>query len=357
MSAEESPISYRQLRDLEDDFEDVDLEMSRFYFFPLWDQKTKEQCANSLKFVIVRQQDKLTKDLYAKREKLVAQIPDFWPLVFTQAPADIDELIQPTDSTVLVNSLTSLSVERIELPHGDPRSVSIKFGFAENEYFEDKIIEKKFYWRYSKGGWEGLISEPVSIKWKSAEKDLTGGMLDLVVKIWEEEKAGKGEGEETEAKKALTEKMENTGLGGVSFFAFFAFCGRHITDEESNAALKARQEKRQLAKDGKDVDEDDEDEEEEDDFDEYEFEIFPAASDAAHSIVDDLWPNATRYFSKQFRKPLPTNQDNNISNQIISIVDAQEFAAMSDIEFEDGSDEEMEDDEEADEHQDKKRKA
>lgn len=31
MSAEESPITYSQLRDLEDDFEDVDVEMRKCY--------------------------------------------------------------------------------------------------------------------------------------------------------------------------------------------------------------------------------------------------------------------------------------------------------------------------------------
>lgn len=246
----------------------------------------------------VRQQDSLTKDLYAKRQKIVAQIPNFWAHVFEQAPPDIDEYIQPTDSAVIVSSLTSLSVDRFELPDGEPRSFSITFEFSENEYFENKVLEKKFWWRRSKDGWAGYVSEPVAIQWKSSDKDLTGGMLGLVHKVWDDEKAGKGD-EETDAKKELKKLMEDTGLGGVSFFAFFGFRGRKISAEEDKEAFKIEQEKRQQRKAGKDVPDDTMDEDEDDDdMDEYEWEIFPTGDDLAVSISEDLWPGAIRYFSK-----------------------------------------------------------
>lgn len=266
----------------------------------------------------------MTKDLYVKREKLISQIPNFWSLAFTQAPSEVDEYIQPTDSTVFVNSLKNLTVERFELPDGDPRSISIKFEFEENEFFEDKTIEKKFWWRNAKDGWSGLVSEPVSIKWKSADKDLTSGMLDLANQIYAEQKDGKAApSDETEAKTKIVELMENEGLGGVSFFCFFGYAGRYITEEEHKAATIVEAEKRKLRKEGKNVDEDEEDEEEEDGFDEFEYEIFPMASDVAVAIVEDVWPSAIRYF-----------------------IDAQELQAMSDMDFEDeDEDEEMDDDE------------
>ncbi|KAJ6438635.1 NAP family protein [Purpureocillium lavendulum] len=303
-------VSYEQLEDLEEDFEDVELEL-------------------------LRQQAKLSKDLYAKREKIVAGIPNFWPLVFEQSPPEIDEYIQPGDSALLMGALKSLSVERFELPNGDPRSLAIKFEFSENEHFENTTLEKKFWWREAKDGWAGLVSEPVDIKWKSADKDLTGGALALVKQVYEDDKAGKA-GEETEAKKKLRELLENTGIGGTSFFAFFGFRGRNISAEESVEATKVAQEKRKARKEGKEVEvKEDEDEDDEDDDDEYELEIFPTADDLAVCIAEDLWPGAIKYF-----------------------IQAQEQDALSDMDFEsDDDDEDMEEADGEDKPPQKKRKA
>ena len=249
----------------------------------------------------VRHQHKLSKDLYARREKVIAQIPHFWPLVIEQSPPDIDEYIQPSDAGLLMNSLTGLSVERFELPDGDPRSIAIRWEFSENEHFENRVLEKKFYWRNAKDGWAGLVSEPVEIKWKPG-KDLTNGMLDLVRQVYQEEDAGnKGE---TEAKKKLKAQMESTGLDGLSFFAWFGFRGPKITDEEHKEATKKEEERRKARKEGKKTDDDDQMEEDEDE-DEYEWEIFPTADDLAVCIDEDLWPGAIKYFSMS--SPLPTS--------------------------------------------------
>ncbi|KAH7318697.1 nucleosome assembly protein [Stachybotrys elegans] len=313
MSAEQldNPVSYHQLEELEDEFEEVELEL-------------------------IRQQTKLTKDLLAKREKLISQIPNFWPLVFEQAPPDVDEYVQPSDAVVLANSLVSLTVERFELPGGDPRSIAIRWEFSENDYFEDKVLEKKFWWRRHRDGWAGLVSEPVTINWKKG-KDLTGGMLDLAKKVYEEDKAA-GDAKpagETEAKKALNTLMEKTGLNGVSFFCWFGFAGRKVSEEENKEAIKLEQEKRKALKEGKEVDVMDEDNEDEDDDedDEYEYEIFPTADDLAVFLAEDLYPGAIKYF-----------------------LTAQEQDGMSDLNFE--SDDEMEDgDEDKAKPPSKKRKA
>lgn len=216
-----------------------------------------------------------------------------------QSPSEIDEYIQPTDSAVLLNSLVDVSVERFELAAGgDPRSIAIKLTFSENEYFADKTLEKKFWWRYAKDGWAGLVSEPVKISWKSKDKDLTQGMLDLVCQLRAaEQAAGKKLDDDAEPKKSLLAQMSATGLGGVSFFAWFGFSGRNVSAAESAEAFKEEQSKRQRRKAGEDVDEDD-DEDDDDDFDEYETEIFPTADDVAVCIAEDVWPNAIKYFSE-----------------------------------------------------------
>lgn len=291
----DTPVKYSQLEDINDDFEQIDLE-------------------------IIRHQHKLSKDLYAKRQKLVAQIPNFWALVFEQAPTDIDEYIQPSDSALLLTALTDLSVERFELPDGDPRSLLFRFEFSENDHFENKVLEKKFWWRRARDGMDaGYVSEPVEIKWKSAEKDLTGGMLDLVYKNWVEDQAG--ENKESETKKALVELMEKTPLGSISFFTWFGFRGRKFTAEDDKIGAKAEEELRKKRKAGEDIpEEDDEDLEE----DEYEYEVFPTGDDLAVAIAEDLWPGAIQYFIE---------------------ATAQEDG-MSDVDFEE-SDEDMADGEEA----------
>jgi hypothetical protein len=256
----------------------------------------------------------LTKSLYEKRHKTVSQIPNFWPLVIEQAPPDIDEYIQPSDSALLLSSLTSLSVSHFEIEdgsNGDPRSVAIRWEFAPNDYFDDTILEKKFWYRYSKAGWSGLVSEPVDIHWKKG-KDLTSGLLGMVKQVWDEEQASGGldkpKTTPTPEQKALRKKIENTGLGGLSFFAWFGYRGKRISAEESREAVEKDRARRRLIMEGKEPDEaanigpaaeDEEDEEDDDEDDDADsLEIFPDGADLAITITEDLWPGAIKYFSK-----------------------------------------------------------
>lgn len=283
----ESPVTYEQLADLEHEFEEVETEVLRFQY-------------------------EKSKPLYEKREAILKQIPNFWPLVLEQAPPDIDEFIQPLDANVLL-SLKSLQVSRFEIENGgkgDPRSVAIRFEFAENEHFEDKVIEKKFYYRYARD-YEGLVSEPVEIKWKDAKKDLTDGLLSLVKKVYDEDaeaftiqydangKEKKREKPLTDNEKLLKEKMDATALNGISFFAWFGYVGRRISAEESAAQLAKIRKEIQERKDGK-AEEKEEDEDmdvDDDDEDEDDFEIFPPGDELAQAIVMDLWPEALKYFT------------------------------------------------------------
>ncbi|KAI0194642.1 nucleosome assembly protein [Astrocystis sublimbata] len=310
---EEINATYEGLAELERDFEDVETE-------------------------IVRQQYALTKPLYEKREKLVAKIPNFWPLVLEQAPPDVDQYIQPSDSAVLLSSLANVSVTHFELDNGamgDPRSIAIKMEFKENDYFEDKTLEKKFWFRRARNGYAGLVSEPVPIKWKEG-KDLTHGLLDLAVKVWENDKKqapanGASKNKKlpkpedwTADQKSLREKIDSYGLGGVSFFCFFGYRGLEVSAEESEIAVQKLKKDRADKAAGKEVQPDTEEEEEEDDDDDEEndplaLEIFPDGDDIAVAFSDDIWPGAIKYFTQ-----------------------AQEVDAISDLDFEE-DDEEMDD--------------
>ncbi|KAJ9142546.1 Nucleosome assembly factor-2 [Coniochaeta hoffmannii] len=273
---EDTGVTYEELQDLEAEFEDVEAEL-------------------------LRQQVKLNKPLYEKRSKLISRIPNFWPLVIEQAPPEIDEYIQPSDAALLLSSLTSLSVSHFEIENGgtgDPRSIAIRWEFSENDYFEDKVIEKKFWYRRAKDGWSGLVSEPVDIRWKKG-KDLTNGLLGMVKRVWDEEQAAKGKDgkseEVTEEQKALQKKIENTGISGLSFFAWFGYVGRRVSAEDSRLSIEQEAKKRELRAEDKTTEEADE-EEDDGSQDEFEYEIFPDGNDLAVAISEDLWPDAITYF-------------------------------------------------------------
>ncbi|KAK9414400.1 putative Nucleosome assembly protein [Seiridium unicorne] len=338
MAAEETNVTYEQLADIEREFEDVELE-------------------------ITRQQAVMTKALYEKRQKTVAEIPNFWPLVFEQAPQEVDAYIQPSDSAVLSSSLKSMSVSRFEAEDGskgDPRSIAIKFEFNENEYFEDKVLEKKFWHRQSKDGhFAGLVSEPVPIRWKP-KKDLTDGLLDMAISVHEQEKKRGQTGipkikDFTPEQKALQAKIQGTGMGGISFFALFGYRGYPVSAEENKEALAKEQEKRRLRAEGKGTD-DDEDEapelvEADDDDEEEILEIFADGEELAIAIAEDLWPSAIKYFSEFPPAPAQERCTNYLE------ANAQEQDGLSEMDFEelDGEIEDEEDD--VDEPPAKKRKA
>lgn len=280
--------------------------------------------ANTVK---ARQQVVLTAPLYERREKTISQIPNFWPLVLEQAPPDIDQYIQPSDSAVLLSSLKSLKVTHFELDT-EPRSIAITFEFKANNHFEDTKLEKKFWYRKAKGDWSGLVSEPVKIQWKDGH-DLTGGLLDLVCKEWESR--GKNGSEETPEQKALMKKIQSTGMGGLSFFAWFGFIGPHITAEESAEATKVQKSKR-LARQQDKKDEVSEDaEEDESPMDTMGLEIFPEGDEVAVAISEDLWPGAIRYFSKSSKLL------ENTAQALIFAAAAQELEGLSDEDFESDS--------------------
>ncbi|KAL2016465.1 hypothetical protein VTK56DRAFT_3486 [Thermocarpiscus australiensis] len=278
---EETAVSYKELADLEDEFSEIEKG-------------------------IIRQRYLHSKPLYSKRAELVAKIPSFWPLVFKQAPMDIDEYIQPSDSALLLCSLRSLSVTRFELDEdeqkGDPRSVAIRFEFAENEHFEDTVLEKKFWWRQSKDGYAGLVSEPVEIAWKKG-KDLTNGLLSLVKAVYNEQQTkGVRNVELTQSQTVLRKKIEGTDISDDSItwtLAWFGYVGKQVSTEESKTAIEEEEEeRRRRAAEEEAAGNRDEDDSTTEDF-AYahdDLEIFPGGDEVAMVIVNHLWPDAIKYY-------------------------------------------------------------
>jgi hypothetical protein len=205
--------------------------------------------------------------------------------------------------------LETFEVSRFELddPKGSPRSFSLKFGFKENEYFEDKVLEKKFWFRRSQD-WAGLVSEPVQIHWKKG-KDLTGGLTDAAYKLGEARKKLSSDSSDVATRKKetslpeyreLAEKLETSLESSVGFFGIFAFVSgyRWVSAEESEKVEKADKEKLEKIKRGEKIEEDDEEEEDAQDY--QEIEVFPGGDEVATIIAEDMWPNAIKYYSTFF---------------------------------------------------------
>jgi hypothetical protein len=197
-------------------------------------------------------------------------------------------------------------VSRFEIddPKGSPRSFSFKFGFSDNEYFEDKVLEKKFWFRKSLDGWQGLVSEPVKIHWKKGH-DLTGGLTDAAYKLHQakqkvaESANGDAKTKETELPeyKALAAKIEESEETSNSFFAFLSYVSswKWISAEESEKQSKIETENLEKKKRGEKVEDEEPTDEPEHDF--QETEVFPQGDELATIIAEDMWPSAIKYYS------------------------------------------------------------
>lgn len=210
--------------------------------------------------------------------------------------------------------------------------MSFKFEFQPNEYFEDIAIEKTFWSRRAKGGWTGLVSEPVKIRWKEG-KDLTEGLTDGAIALWEaRKKIGDMSATGLPEYTALRKKVESWNEMNTSFFTWFGFVSgqKWISAEESEEAtedLDAQKAKRNagekvlppldeaeaVAKAEEQAEQDDE-----------AVEVHREGEELALAFAEDLWPNAIKYFTQ-----------------------AQEVdLEMSDADFEEGSDDDGDDAEE-----------
>ncbi|KAF2436902.1 hypothetical protein EJ08DRAFT_6356 [Tothia fuscella] len=252
--------------------------------------------------VILRKQYALEAPLYKRRSDLVAKIPSFWALVLEQAPTEVDQYIQPSDSQIFADCLTDFQVERFEIDTV-PRSFKLTFTFSSNDWFENTVLEKKFWYRRANDGWVGYVSEPVRINWKK-DKDLTHGLTNAAADLYEAKqkkvKAANGSGAVQSSTgmpeyKALVKKLERHDPTSSGFFALFAFISerRYVTAEESVAATAAEEERRAKVAKGESV----ESLEEEDFNDEEDVEVCPHGADLALLLLEDVWPNAIKAFT------------------------------------------------------------
>ena len=306
--ADAAQVSYEDLALLEEEFDDVDLE-------------------------IMRKQYDLSAPLYTKRALAISRIPNFWALVLEQVPPEIDQYIQPHDSRIFAESLANIEVTRPELESkgtGNPRSVTIKFEFQENEDFEDTVLEKTFWHRRAKDGWVGLVSEPVKIQWKKG-KDLTQGLTDEACALFAaRKKAGDMTKTDLPEYETLKKKVESWNGQNTSFFTWFGWVSsrRYVSAEESSEATAKHQEEKSKRQAGDAAAaappteaEIEAEIEAADDHDE-DVEVHQAGEEVALAFAEEVWPNAIKLFTE-----------------------AQEGGDISDAEFEDMD--EDEDDEDA----------
>lgn len=281
--ANPSPVSYEDLANLEDEFDQVDTE-------------------------IMRKQYELSASVYARRSEAVRKIEHFWALVMEQSPPEVSQYIQPQDSRILAESLLGIEVRRPELDangSGNPRSISVTLDFKPNDDFEDTVIEKTFYHRRARDGWTGLVSEPVKIHWKHG-RDPTEGLTDGAVALWEARKkvgdmGAKGLPEYT----SLAKKVESWNGMNTSFFTWFGWVSsrRWVSEEESMAANEKheaeRERRRNGSGEGKELSEDVEAlEDAEAELDDEAVEVHEAGEDVAVAFAEDIWPNAIKYFTQ-----------------------------------------------------------
>jgi len=246
----------------------------------------------------VKQQYTLSKPAYEKRATITSQIPNFWAIVLETCPPEIDQFIQPQDSQIFAESLTSISVTRPEIDsdaaNGNPRTVAFRFEFKPNDFFDNTVLEKTFHWRRASDGWTGLVSEPVAVQWKKG-KDLSEGLNEMAVKLFEaRKKAGDFMKTDLPEFDALAEKLTTANAVNTSFFTWFGFVSgrRYVSAEESENA--EAEHKKGAAK----PEEDDEDDEEEDKNDDTVVEVHEEGEQLAISIAEDLWHGAIKYFTQ-----------------------------------------------------------
>ena len=155
-----------------------------------------------------------SKPLYVDRARLIEQLPGFWATVLQAdgIPAVIESSIQAGDLPIL-SSLTSIDVMRSEVEKdpecGDPRSFTIAFHFDQNDTFENRVLEKSFWYQKSKDGHANLVSEAIPIDWCRHK---------IIVN---------SDGPES---------LEDLTTKGESFFAFFGYRGWHNSPEQSSEA-------------------------------------------------------------------------------------------------------------------------
>ena len=182
---------------------------------------------------------------------------------------------------------------------GEPRSLRFTFEFAPNDFLHDVKLVKDFEYQSRKDGPGSLVSTPVPVKWKSKKQDLTNGLLEAAVELYNAEEALQLKSgdkvvdvvdrEALWQHEKLREKLvkqDEGEEGQPSFFNWFGFRGAI----DHAVAKQARQ-------NGAEAEDDEDEDEHEDDVDEMlAVEIFPAGEELAITLAEELWTDAMDYF-------------------------------------------------------------
>lgn len=233
------------------------------------------------------------------------------PSAVPSTPAALGSLASIAQSETEKTTFAEMLHERAS-DIGEPRSLLFRFEFTENEYFEDRVLEKRFWYRRAKSGWSGRVSVPVRIRWRKG-KDLTDGLNDAACDLYDAQvKMGETGDDMDKVKeqpeyKRLMAKVEASTEGSMSFFTWFGYRGPWIGEKESTAffqeAATNASNKDGEHDDGKSkskgrgkVETDEEDADEFDDDPTPATEIFPDGEDLAIALAEDVWPSALRYF-------------------------------------------------------------
>ncbi|KIV92303.1 hypothetical protein PV10_06755 [Exophiala mesophila] len=262
---------------------------------------TLERSFAEVEIDALRRKEQALKPLYARRNKLLSRVPDFWPTVFGNGPEDVRQFISPNDLQLL-SSITSFSVERYQIKSetdGEPRSLRFTFEFADNDIIEDKKLVKEFEYHAAEAGPGSMVSKPVAIKFKNKKKDLTSGLLNAAAELYQAEEVLKlKSGDDKEINivdrealwqyEKLREKLSQLDEDAdmeTSFFAWFGFRGAvNATDKGKSV-------------DANGLDGAEEEDEDDDEFSELlEVEVFPAGEEVAIALAEELWPDAIDYF-------------------------------------------------------------
>ncbi|KAF2673048.1 hypothetical protein BT63DRAFT_410101 [Microthyrium microscopicum] len=285
---------------------------------------------------IIRQHWKLSMPLFARRKAFIPKIPMFWALVFDEAPPEIENNIQPTDSQFFADYLLDFEVDRFELDT-EPRSFKISFEFKENPHFEDRIIEKTFWWRHAQEGWTGHVSEPVTITWKTG-KDLTRGLTDATVALWTRWKEMDGEAqrlgfsimEEEKTYTELKKKLEDSDFSMHSFFTLFTFVSTHrwVSAEENEETLNRDKMDREARQSGKEVP--DRKEEADAAIDDTHVLACPQGDDIATVLVEELYANAIKYFTAAHEHDSATQSERDFEEELGDEFDSDDESGNDD---------------------------
>ncbi|KAF2436436.1 hypothetical protein EJ08DRAFT_728955 [Tothia fuscella] len=142
-------------------------------------------------------------------------------------------------------------------------------------------------------------------KWLHSEKhDLTNGLTDAALKSREAKakkgsaraRNGKGKVKPLAEHTELAKKLERHDPTSACSFTLYAFVakGRYVSAEESSKASAAERTRRAKQQAEKEV----ATPEEEEEFGDSEVEVCPYGADLALVNLEDVWPNAIKYFTQ-----------------------------------------------------------